>query len=516
MRLIAPTVLVVLAGISLSAPALLAAPAAQSTPDPVETADASDSAQIRDSVVKIFTTLRNPDYESPWTKQSPQEVSGTGFVIEGNRILTNAHVVEMASQIFVQPPNSADKIRARVVGIAQGIDLAVIELRKESDRDTFHAKHAPLHLSQSLPKIGSTVQAIGFPMGGEQISLTEGVVSRIEFIGYSQDTAGLRVQVDAALNHGNSGGPVVQDNEVVGVVFSGVESADNIGYLIPAEEVIAFLDDLEDGEYDGRPRLFAKNFQTAENPALRDWLGLESEQTGLLYTGDGDEDESIIFEKWDLIDSIGDFDIDNAGMITIADNIRLSWGYEIPQLAQNGTVPVTVLRKGESIALDVPVASSRDDLLPSIGNDYPEYFIVGPLVFSPARREHLMNFYTPYLAMQGNPAALRADEIRKEKGEEIVMIVSDFLPHPITKGYDIAYKPALKSLNGTEIESLAQLVELIRDSDDDYLEFKFYDKGQESLIFDREEILEATEEILEDNSIRKQGSKRFMNIWEDE
>ncbi len=478
---------------------------------------ADDSAEIRDSVVKIFTTYRAPDFESPWTKQSPSDISGTGFVISGNRILTNAHVVEMASQIFVQPPNSADKIRARVIGIAQGIDLAVIELRKESDREEFHAAHPPLTLNESLPAIGSTVQAIGFPMGGEQISLTEGVVSRIEFIGYSQTTAGLRVQVDAALNHGNSGGPVVQDNQVIGVVFSGVESADNIGYLIPVEEVVAFLNDIDDdGEYAGRPKIFADGFQTAENPALRDWLKLSSDQTGLLYTGDGTEDDSIVFETWDLIDTIGEYDIDNAGMITIGDNLRLSWGYMIPRLGDNGTVPITVLRNGESVPLDIPVTSSRDDLLPMIGDGYPEYFIVGPLVFSPARREHLMNFYTPYLAMQGNPAALRADKLRAFEGEEIVMLVSDFLPHPITKGYDVSYKPALKSLNGTPIKSLAQLVELIRNSQDDYLEFKFHDKGQEALVFDREELLEVTEEILEDNSIRKQGSKRFMNIWDND
>lgn len=476
----------------------------------------SENAQIRDSVVKIFTTYRAPDYESPWTKLTPEDISGTGFVIDGDRILTNAHVVEMASQIFVQPPHSADKLRAQVVGIAQGIDLAVIELRRESERETFHQDHPPLALSEDLPAIGSTVQAIGYPLGGEQISLTEGVVSRIEFTAYAQDTAGLRIQVDAALNHGNSGGPVVQDDKVIGVVFSGIEYADNIGYVIPVEEVRAFLDDIEDGRYDGRPRLFAKGFQTAENPNLRDWLKLTSDQTGLLYTGVGDQTgEDSVFEQWDLIDRIGDEDVDNAGMITVGDNLRLNWAYMIPRLGENGSVPVTVLRDGKPVELSVPVSSSRDELIPAIGDDYPEYFIVGPLVFSPARREHLFEFYTPYLAMQGNPAALRADELRAFAGEEIVMIVSDFLPHPITKGYQVAYKPAVKALNGEKVKSLAHLVGMIRDSDEDYLEFTFYDDGQETLVFDRLELLESTEEILEDNSIRNQGSKRFMSIWED-
>lgn len=492
---------------------------------PFANAADGDPIQIRDSVVKIFTTLREPNYESPWMKESPTEISGTGFVISGNRILTNAHVVGMASQIFVQPPNSSDKIRAEVIGIAQGIDLAVIELRKESDREEFHAKHPALQLSETLPAIGSTVQAIGFPMGGEQISLTEGVVSRIEYVGYAPDTMGLRVQVDAALNHGNSGGPVVQNDQVVGVVFSGVEYADNIGYLIPVEEVIAFLADIEDGNYDGRLKLFVEEYQTAENDAIREWLGLDTDQTGLLYTGepkdedddDHEKDEPIIFEKWDLIDKIGDVDIDNTGMITIENDTRLLWIYMIPILGEQsglGTVPITVLRDGKSIVIDAPVASTQDYLLPAIGNDYPEYFIVGPLVFSPARREHLGGYYTPYLAMQGNPAALRAQETRDFEGEEIVLLVSDFLPHPITKGYDAGYKSAVKTINDIKVKSLEHLVEIINDSDDEFLEFAFFDKAQETLIFNREELLESTEEILEDNSIRKQGSKRFMNLWE--
>ena len=500
---------------------------ALATSTPLVWAQDEPAANIRDSVVKIFTTYRAPDYESPWTKLTPQEISGTGFVIDGDRILTNAHVVEMASQIFVQPPNSADKLRAEVVGIAQGIDLAVIRLRRESEREEFHEAHSPLSLSDDLPSIGSTVQAIGYPLGGEQISLTEGVVSRIEFTGYAEDTAGLRIQVDAALNHGNSGGPVVQDGKVIGVVFSGIEYADNIGYVIPVEEVRAFLADIEDGDYEGRPRSILGGFQTAENPALRDWLGLSTEQTGLIYTGTGDKEKGVL-EKWDVLDKIGEYDVDNAGMITVGeyemgdegmvtvgDNLRLNWAYQIPKLGEDGTVPLTVIRDGESIEVEMEVATKRDELIWAIGDDYPEYFIVGPLVFSPARREHLYEFYTPYLAMQGNPAALRAEELKEFEGEEVVLVVSDFLPHPITKGYEIVYKPAVKTVNGEEIKSLEHLVKVIKDSDEDYLEFTFFDKGQEILIFDRDELLEATEEILDDNSIRKQGSDRFMDIWDD-
>lgn len=470
------------------------------------------AADVRQSVVKIYATYRGPDFEAPWSKLPPEEYTGTGFVISGNRILTNAHVVEQSSQIFVQPPQSADRLRADLVAIARGIDLAVLEIRRDSERESFHEAHPELRLKSELPRIGGTVQAYGYPLGGEQLSITEGVVSRIEYADYYFDTYGLRIQVDAALNPGNSGGPVVMDGEVIGVTFSGIDQAENIGYVIPAEEVRVFLDDIADGSYDGRVKLFAEGFQTAENEAVRAWLGLSGDQTGLIYTGD---DEDLPLKRWDLIDSIGGVDIDNAGLVTIGDGVRVSWAYLIPQTAADGSIKMTVVRKGEPVELTLPVATTRDDLMSYLGNDYPEYFVLGPMVFSPVARDHLFEFYAAYLAMLRSPIALRAEEEKAFEGEELVVVASDFLPHPITKGYAVAYRPTVKSVNGEKVKNLAHMLEIIKASGDEFLVFEFYEKGQETLVFDREEMLEVTEEILEDNSIRRQGSDRFMEVWED-
>lgn len=478
-------------------------------------ATAASAQSVRDSVVKIYATYRAPNFEQPWSRSSPEEFTGSGFVIEGGLILTNAHVVEYASQIFVQPPHSSDRLRAELVAISRGIDLAVIRLRREEERAAFHAAHPPLPLKQDLPPIGATVQAYGYPMGGEQMSITEGIVSRIEYADFYFDTYGLRVQVDAALNPGNSGGPVVMDGEVIGVTFSGIDQAESIGYLIPTEEVRAFLEDVADGTYDGRDRLFARHFQTAENEAVREWLGLTPDQTGLIYTGDkSKENPPLPLERWDLLDRIGDLDIDNAGLVTIEDGLRVGWAYQIPRAAKDGKVSVTVIRKGESVTLDLPVAKRRDELLPYLGNDYPEYFVLGPLVLSPARRDHLAEYYTGYLAVMGSPVALRADEVKAFEGEELVLVATGFLPHPITKGYEIVYHPTVKSVNGVKVKSLTHLIEIVRDSDDRFVVIEFYDRNQEVLVFDRAELLDATEEILEDNSIRRQGSDRFMEVWE--
>jgi len=474
---------------------------------------ATDSGEVRDSVVKIFATYRGPDFARPWTKQAPQELSGTGFVIEGDRFVTNAHVVEQATRIYIQPPNSADKLRAEVIGISQEMDLALIQIKKVSEREEFHANHPVLELSDTLPTIGSTVQAIGYPMGGEQVSITEGVVSRIEYTEYNMEARGLRVQVDAALNHGNSGGPVILDDKVCGVVFSGVEYAENIGYVIPASEVHLFLNDIEDGEYNGPPELHGARFQTCENNALRAHLGLSKEQTGIVYTRPG-KDSKLSLEEWDVLDMIGKHDIDNAGMVTRDDDLRLHWRYFIRELAVDGNVPVTVIRDGKSIDVELAVTNDRDELVPFIGNAYPEYFIVGPMIFTPVRREHFFNLYLGYGIVDGSPIGMNINNERERPGQEYVVLAATFLPHSVTKGYEVFGNPTLKSVNGVMVDSVSHLVEVLRDNEDDTLLFEFFDRSQESLIFDAHELIESTEEVLEDNSIRRQGTDRFMKIWD--
>ena len=83
-------------------------------------ATGAGSGTIENSVVKIFATVRYPDPYKPWTKQSPEDQTGSGVVIEGKRILTNAHVVDYASQVQIQANQAGDKISATVEAIAAG------------------------------------------------------------------------------------------------------------------------------------------------------------------------------------------------------------------------------------------------------------------------------------------------------------------------------------------------------------------------------------------------------------
>ncbi len=121
----------------------------------------------------------------------------------------------------------------------------------------------------------------GYPQGGSTLSITKGIVSRIEFSGYNEGISGVRVQVDAAINPGNSGGPALVDGKMVGLIFSKLTQADNIGYIIPSEEIDLFLKDVADGTYDGKPAMH-EALQTFENDAIRSYLGLDKKVQGMV------------------------------------------------------------------------------------------------------------------------------------------------------------------------------------------------------------------------------------------
>src|ERR1700734_1450993 len=210
------------------------------------------SAALENSVVKIFSPMRYPDPYKPWTKQAPSEATASGVVIEGKRILTNAHAVLYASQVQIQANAAGDKLSATVLAVAPGIDLAVLQL----DDPSFFDTHPPVARASKLPQIKDPVLAYGFPTGGSSLSITKGIVSRIEFATYNYPASGLRIQIDAAINPGNSGGPAAVGGKMIGLAFSRLVNAENIGYIIPCEEIELFLKGMAEGRPEGKPTLF--------------------------------------------------------------------------------------------------------------------------------------------------------------------------------------------------------------------------------------------------------------------
>ena len=479
-----------------------------------ETAKSASSA-VEASVVKVFSTMRYPDLYRPWTKQAPSDATGSGVVIEGKRVLTNAHVVLYASQVQIQANQAGDKVSATVEAVAPGIDLALLKLDDESFFDT----HQPLPRAKMLPKIKDAVLTYGFPTGGTNLSITKGIVSRIDFTSYNGNTSGLRIQVDAAVNPGNSGGPAVAGDKMIGLAFSHLRGTENIGYIIPCEEIELFLADIADGHYDGKPSLYDQ-LQTLEDPALRKFLKLGKNVEGIIVHSVDDPARSPL-KEWDVITKIGDSPVDDQGMSKLDDNLRISFRYWVQKIAKNGKVPLTIVRSGIESTVEVPVSPDYPLLIPELSGGYPNYFVYGPLVFSDATADYVRGFsrgergagIVTMLSYVGSPLITRSGEKPAFEGERLVVVSSPFFPHKLCKGYSNPVAQALKKVNDIPIRNLAQLVQVLRDCKDEFIRIEFSMRGGETLIFSRAEMLAQTDEILTDNGVRSQGSPDVLKVW---
>jgi S1-C subfamily serine protease len=480
---------------------------AQTAPKPAR------SAQLESSVVKIFTTSRQPDLFRPWNKAAPSESTGSGVVIEGNRILTNAHVVNYASRVEVRAKEGGDKMIAKVVAIARGIDLAVLELE---DNSFFTNRLVPQRASV-LPEVKDEVLAYGYPFGGNSLSITKGIVSRIEFVSYNFPTQGLRIQVDAAINPGNSGGPVFAGDKMIGLAYSIASSAQNIGYIIPNEEVELFLQDITDGKYDGKPAIFDE-LQTLENPALRSFLKVEKSVRGMVVQRPISKDESYPLKEWDIITRIGNTDIDNQGLVRLTSDVNVRFQYHVQKFAKNGKVPLTVIREGKPQNIELPVTPRRPRLVDTLDGTYPSYFIYGPMVFSRATWEFRSFFNNNAgslnsFAFNAQPLVTRLADEPNARREDLVVVSAPFFPHRLVSGYDNRFGSVVQSINDIPVRSLRHMAELLRDLKTELVVIKFDQQSAESIVLPHAKMLESTEEILSDNGIRFQASTDLIDVW---
>ncbi|MGF3555330.1 MAG: S1C family serine protease, partial [Thermoplasmatota archaeon] len=163
------------------------------------------ASDISDAIVKVYAVSDPPDYLNPWNMMGPSSVTGSGAIIEGNRILTNAHVVSDLTFLQVRRYGDTQRYPARLLAISHQCDLALITV----DDPHFFQGIEPLIIGD-LPATNQEVLVYGFPMGGDTLSITKGVVSRIEHQPYVHSSISLLAgQIDAAINPGNSGGPVI-------------------------------------------------------------------------------------------------------------------------------------------------------------------------------------------------------------------------------------------------------------------------------------------------------------------
>lgn len=428
---------VIVASFVLCASAIAASPATQDI--------------LRRSLVRIETVSQDPDYNAPWNTGSIGRGVGAGFVIDGNRIMTNAHVVSNARMIWITRYGDPNRYPAAVQHIAHDCDLAILEPADPK----FFDRMTPLEIG-GLPEIESTVMAYGYPIGGDRPSVTRGIVSRIDFQDYSHSGADMHlvIQIDAAINPGNSGGPVMQDGKVVGVAFQGYSGdvAQNTGYMIPTPVIERFLADIEDGKYDRYVDL-ALSYFPLYNKAARAALGLEDDGIGVMV-GDvfGQGSSDGVVQRGDVIVAIDGHPVASDGSVELDDSY-VEMAELVERKLKGDSVELDVIREGKPLKLTIPLEEPFPFNLYAYSYDVqPRFVLFGGLLFQPLDQNfqsstRIQNFRTNYYFDH-----FIADGVYKERPE--LVILSNILSDPVN-AYAAEFRQAIvDTINGEKMRTL--------------------------------------------------------------
>jgi S1-C subfamily serine protease len=460
-------------------------------------------ADVREAMVKIFAVQNRPDYTNPWNMFGPASLSGSGCVISGNRILTNAHVVSDHTFIQVRLFGQSRKYEAKVLAVSHEADLALLTVNEPD----FFKGVKPLEIGE-LAKVQQAVVVYGFPQGGDALSTTTGVVSRIEHQVYAHSMLDLlAVQIDAAINPGSSGGPVLVDDKIIGVAMQFLGNSENIGYMVPVPVINHFLDDLKDHHYDGFPEdgIFC---QTMDNDGLRKMYGMKDDQSGcLVYRVIPGSPAEKVVKPGDVVMQIDGHKVADDGTVEFRPKERTSLNYYVQAHQVGDEMKLNILRSGRDeqvkLKLDLPVGVNQ--LVPLEQYDVqPTYFIYGGLVFEPLTVNYLKTWGATWFANapKNLVASFQFDQLT-EVGEKIV-VLTRVLPDEVNKGYHNSGDYRIVKVNGQPIDNLKDLVRIVEGSSEPFVSFT--DRWGAAVVLDRKAVEARKHEILDKYRIKDDRS----------
>ena len=446
--------------------------------------DAREPLQVmRRAVVKVMAVSDPPDYDQPWQTLGVTNASGSGVIIAtkaGPRVLTNGHVVE--NQVFVEVRRfgRAHKYEATVEGVGHECDLALLKVPDAG----FFKGTKPMPIGE-LPALGDRVSVLGFPIGGDRLSVTEGVVSRIEMLDYAQSQRSLLgIQIDAAINAGNSGGPVMMDGRMVGVAFQALEEAENIGYVIAAPVVEHFLEDLADGSLDGFPDLGIVT-QNLESEAHRRSLGLAKSRRGILVNRVAFEGSAWrVLRPGDVLLRIDDTAVATDGTVPFQRGSRIDHAYLVSQRQVGAVVPLDIWRDGKSLVRRVRLKAPQHLVSDDTYDRKPTYYLYAGLVLVPLTREYLQTWGDDWY--EHAPGALLNiyEKGIRTPGRREIVVLQKVLADRVNRGYHDFESTVISRVQGTRIRSMHHLIELIESSSDPFVRLETQD--HEEIVIDRE------------------------------
>ncbi|CAL4895709.1 unnamed protein product [Urochloa decumbens] len=432
--------------------------------------DDLEEDKFLNAVVKVYCTHIAPDYGLPWQKQRQHSSSGSAFMIGDGKLLTNAHCVEHDTQVKVKRRGDDKKYIAKVLARGIECDLALLSVENEE----FWRGTEALSFGR-LPCLQDSVTVVGYPLGGDTISVTKGVVSRIE-----------ETVVDQ---------PLMNKGSALAWLFRSDE-AENIGYVIPTTVVSHFLNDFQkNGKYTGFPCLGVL-LQKLENPALRESLKVPSSEGVLVRRVEPTAPASSVLRKGDVIVSFDGVAVGCEATVPFRSTERIAFRYLTSQKYAGDIAQLGIIRDGNSMKVQT-ILQPRKHLVPfHVEGGQPSYLIVAGLVFTPLTEPFIEEECEDTLGLK--LLAKARYSLATFEGEQIV-IVSQVLAHEVNIGYEHMGNQQLIKLNGTAVKNIHHLAHLVDTCKDKFLTFEFEDDFL--VVLNREEATAASSDILKEHAI---------------
>lgn len=304
--------------------------------------------KVSESVVSIVTEVKTTSY---FGYSSTGQAAGTGIIVSSNGlILTNKHVVDGASKISVVLDDGTTYKDVEIAAIDPLNDVAFLKISGVSD-----LKAATLGDSKTI-SVGQQVIAIGNALGEYQNSVTSGIISGTgrsltasDGTGYNTERLTDMIQTDAAINSGNSGGPLVNAaGEVIGINTATSSTAENMGFAIPIASVKGMLTQLiETGK---ASRVYLGVYSAEITPDMAEEYNLPVNAGSYIYSDskysavvkDSPAEKAGIKSK-DIITAVNGVQIGAQGSLSTL----------LGEYKPGDIVQLTVIREGKEIAINV-------------------------------------------------------------------------------------------------------------------------------------------------------------------
>ena len=450
----------------------------------------SEDISVKKALVKVYTSHQLFDYLSPWQYGKSANSTATGFIIDGERIITNAHAVLNSKFLQVRKEGDSKKYKAVVKFTSEEYDLALVEIEDKS----FFNGTVPLKLG-TLPEIQEKLTVYGYPLGGDKLSTTQGIVSRMEHNTYTLTNRKFLIgQTDAAINSGNSGGPVVSKGKVVGVAFAGLNSADNIGYFIPVNILNNFLEDIKDGKYDGPP-LLGVEWLELESPSHRRMLGIEDKTGGILIKKvfKNSPFEGVL-QKNDVLMKLDNYPIEYDGTIEFRKNEKTDFSYVNQQKKYGDNLSYEIIRDKKTKTGQVKL--EKKDIKYTVVTEVtietpPSYMVYGGLLFEPLTSNYMAG------VIEKLGSVYDREELYKDYKELVVLV--RVLPFDVNLGYTDAVNQIIVKVNGEKYKDFKDFAQKVKNVKSGFIIFE-NDNGDE-IVLDVKEVEEQREALMQNYNI---------------